>query len=230
MLNWLEDVVGPDYAPAAFWAILALVVVLVLLGILRLVRRMRAGTYVAGGRNRKARLSIMDAAAVDADRRLVLVRRDDVEHLLLVGGNSDIVVERDIRISGQSRRVTPTVETAEDEPAAVSPARPVSATPRPVVTPAPAPVPSPAPAPIRPAAPPPRPTPPPVAVTPVSRVIAPTRSPIRSKDELDDDLMKELESALDIDDAVPAVTPPKPRPSLDDEMAKLLGELTNQKR
>src|ERR1019366_9347879 len=38
----------------------------------------------------------IDAAAVDGRRRLVLVRRDNVEHLLMIGGPTDIVVEPNI--------------------------------------------------------------------------------------------------------------------------------------
>nr|WP_245317801.1 flagellar biosynthetic protein FliO [Ensifer sp. 1H6] len=36
---------------------------------------------------------MLDAAAVDTRRRLVLVRRDDVEHLIMIGGPTDIVIE-----------------------------------------------------------------------------------------------------------------------------------------
>ena len=42
------------------------------------------------------RLAVIDAAAVDGRRRLVLVRRDNVEHLLMIGGPTDIVVEPNI--------------------------------------------------------------------------------------------------------------------------------------
>lgn len=58
-------------------------------------RRAGLGNAPAGGR-RKRRLAVVEMVAVDAKRRLVLVRRDDREHLLLVGGDSDIAVERDI--------------------------------------------------------------------------------------------------------------------------------------
>ncbi len=46
-----------------------------------------------GGRRR---LSVIEAAAVDSKRRLVLVRRDDVEHLILIGGGHDILLESGI--------------------------------------------------------------------------------------------------------------------------------------
>jgi hypothetical protein len=42
------------------------------------------------------RLAVIDAVAVDGRRRLVLVRRDNVEHLLMIGGPTDIVVEPNI--------------------------------------------------------------------------------------------------------------------------------------
>src|SRR6516165_4641758 len=43
------------------------------------------------------RLAVVDAAAVDGRRRLVLIRRDNVEHLLMIGGGADIVVEPNTR-------------------------------------------------------------------------------------------------------------------------------------
>ena len=104
MPSWLEDIAGPNFAPAALWTLLALVVLVIVLVIVRIVRSMTFGTFVAGGRNRKTRLAVMDAAAVDSQRRLVLVRRDDVEHLILIGGPTDVVVERDIRLHAPARR------------------------------------------------------------------------------------------------------------------------------
>src|SRR5258707_1087208 len=43
-------------------------------------------------RGRMPRLAVIDAAAVDSRRRLVLVRRDNIEHLLVVGGPAHNVV------------------------------------------------------------------------------------------------------------------------------------------
>jgi hypothetical protein len=39
------------------------------------------------------RLAITEEARVDRSRRLVLIRRDDVEHLIMIGGPVDIVIE-----------------------------------------------------------------------------------------------------------------------------------------
>jgi flagellar protein FliO/FliZ len=51
------------------------------------------------------RLDVVDQANVDGRRRLVLIRRDDVEHLIMTGGPVDVVIETNI---GQKR-----VRTAE---------------------------------------------------------------------------------------------------------------------
>lgn len=42
------------------------------------------------------RLDVVEQATVDAKRKLLLVRRDDVEHLILTGGPVDIVIESGI--------------------------------------------------------------------------------------------------------------------------------------
>jgi flagellar protein FliO/FliZ len=44
----------------------------------------------------EARLGVMEEAKVDRVRRLVLVRRDDVEHLIMTGGPVDVVIETGI--------------------------------------------------------------------------------------------------------------------------------------
>ena len=52
------------------------------------------------------RLDIVEQAVVDAKRKLVLVRRDDVEHLVMTGGPTDIVIESGIgapRTTGEPR-------------------------------------------------------------------------------------------------------------------------------
>jgi flagellar protein FliO/FliZ len=53
----------------------------------------------SGGKSGK-RLSIVEARNLDMRRRLVLIRRDDVEHLLVLGQDGDLVVERGIAPPG----------------------------------------------------------------------------------------------------------------------------------
>ncbi|MBL8578853.1 MAG: flagellar biosynthetic protein FliO [Mesorhizobium sp.] len=103
MSDWFAGVGGAEFATAVIWTLAALILLVIVLVVVRLVRSMTFGTFVAGGRNRKTRLAVMDATAVDSHRRLVLVRRDEIEHLLLIGGPTDVVVEREIRVSGGRR-------------------------------------------------------------------------------------------------------------------------------
>jgi hypothetical protein len=76
----------------------AFIAVLALIGVAAWVVRRYANNRLGANtqRGRMPRLAVIDAAAVDGRRRLVLVRRDNVEHLLMIGGPSDIVVEPNI--------------------------------------------------------------------------------------------------------------------------------------
>jgi flagellar protein FliO/FliZ len=70
---------------------LALVLVLILIAVWLLKLLFKASGNVGRGRNR--RLSIVDSLPIDPKRQLLIIRRDDVEHLILTGGAQDIVVE-----------------------------------------------------------------------------------------------------------------------------------------
>ena len=78
--------------------VVAFVIVLALIGLtFWLVRRFgTARVGAAAQRGRQPRLAVIDAAPIDGRRRLVLVRRDNVEHLLMIGGPTDVVVEQNI--------------------------------------------------------------------------------------------------------------------------------------
>jgi flagellar protein FliO/FliZ len=61
-------------------------------------------TYVSGRASqqgflqpRDKRLGAIETAAVDARRKLLLVRRDDVEHLVMIGGPVDMLIETGIK-------------------------------------------------------------------------------------------------------------------------------------
>jgi flagellar protein FliO/FliZ len=85
--------------------------VIVALGLLALafwlLRRFGGGRLVSGAtRGRQPRLAVIDQATVDSRRRLVLIRRDNVEHLLIIGGPSDVVVEQNIVRAATALRET----------------------------------------------------------------------------------------------------------------------------
>src|SRR3569833_3464983 len=88
-----DDVVGAygsRFLLAAGGVGIALILLILVLWFLR---NRAPSPFVRGGRNRQPRMQVLDAAAVDARRRLVLVRRDNVEHLVMIGGPTDIVIE-----------------------------------------------------------------------------------------------------------------------------------------
>lgn len=94
----LDRLLGAELGTTAKFAI-AFLLVLALIGITAIIlKRFGSGRMPSsgGGRNRQPRLAVLDSAVVDAKRRLVLIRRDNSEHLLLIGGPSDVVVETNI--------------------------------------------------------------------------------------------------------------------------------------
>jgi len=98
----------------------AFVAVLALIGVAAWLVRRFAGNRLGANpnRGRMPRLAVIDAAAVDGRRRLVLVRRDNIEHLLMIGGPTDIVVEPNIV------RATPVRDQIAQRPAAGAEAPP----------------------------------------------------------------------------------------------------------
>src|SRR5512144_39875 len=117
----------------------AFIAVLALIGVAAWVVRRYANNRLGANtqRGRMPRLAVIDAAAVDGRRRLVLVRRDNVEHLLMIGGPSDIVVEPNIvrampnrdqmaprpAVGEQPPRIAPLPDVAWSEEAARSESR-----------------------------------------------------------------------------------------------------------
>ena len=122
MSDWLVDTFGIDAGFArGLQFVIALVIVFVLFAILVFaLRRLNGGGIKGGGRNRQPRLAVMDHAQVDARRRLVLIRRDNVEHLLLIGGPTDVVVEqaitRGVAVGAQPRATYGMQPLAKAEP------------------------------------------------------------------------------------------------------------------
>src|SRR6476661_282418 len=96
----------------------AFIAVLALIGVAAWLVRRFANNRIGANtqRGRMPRLAVIDAAAVDGRRRLVLVRRDNVEHLLMIGGPSDIVVETNIVRAMPGRDMAPRPAVGEQPP------------------------------------------------------------------------------------------------------------------
>lgn len=96
----IEDIVGNNGTRFIIAAGAVALGLLCLVAVLRFMRNRPSSPFIRGGKNRQPRLAVLDAAAIDTRRRLVLVRRDDVEHLIMIGGPTDVVIES--RIASQS--------------------------------------------------------------------------------------------------------------------------------
>jgi len=79
--------------------VLALLFVLALIGVLAwLARRVGLGNRIARTAGARRRLSVSEVNAIDGKHRLVLVRRDDIEHLIMLGPQQDLVIEAGIPV------------------------------------------------------------------------------------------------------------------------------------
>ncbi|AGK58402.1 hypothetical protein HYPDE_33648 [Hyphomicrobium denitrificans 1NES1] len=82
-----------------FWTLLLAVLALASAGITVFVRAYLNGTSPSAVLFRpkgERRLEVVDHANVDSRRRLLLIRRDGVEHLIMTGGPVDVVIETGI--------------------------------------------------------------------------------------------------------------------------------------
>lgn len=202
----MDDFIG-TYGNNLIVAVVGVGVALLVLAIALWLLRRRSGSapFIRGGRNRQPRLQVLDATAVDARRRLVLVRRDNVEHLVMIGGPTDIVIEsgigaipivRDVqepelkalpRQENEQKRAEPSIPQErrpalpQQQPvAAVAPASVTEEPTRQAQRPEqPAPAPRPAPAAASPTPPPPRPLAPPQPVPATPSVAREPAAPVR---------------------------------------------------
>jgi flagellar protein FliO/FliZ len=119
--NPMNSLFGVELPPSVTFVV-AFVIVLGLIGAtFWLVRRFGAAR-LAAGRGRQPRLAVIDAAAVDGRRKLIIIRRDNVEHLLMIGGPSDVVIETNILRAGAAiqRDTTASRPSVDSLPRAVT--------------------------------------------------------------------------------------------------------------
>ena len=158
----MDELIG-TYGNNLIVAVVGVGVALLALAIILWLIRRRGGSspFIRGGKNRQPRLQVLDATAIDTRRRLVLVRRDNVEHLVMIGGPTDIVIEsgigaipfmKDVRepqnealeapqrekaiVSSERPRALAATREQESRPS--TPVPPAATAPQPITRPAPA--------------------------------------------------------------------------------------------
>jgi flagellar protein FliO/FliZ len=179
--------------------LLAIAIVLSLIYVTAMIIRRLTGRRLPlsnAGRARQPRLGVLDAFAIDARRRLVLIRRDNVEHLIMIGGPNDVVVESHIVRTPAQAALAPQRGNRPPAEAVRAPVLPPQPQPQPVLPPQPAAVipqpripspppglqPVPAPTPFPPRQPTVAAVPPPPAVQDIPPPVAPPAAePPRSK-------------------------------------------------
>jgi len=124
-----QEILAENGTKFVIAAIVVLLGLLCLALVLWIIRGRPSSPFIRGGRNRTPRLAVLDAAAIDTRRRLVLVRRDEVEHLIMIGGPTDIVIETRIGAGAPVEQPAekPVQKVERVEPAPVSQETPVRA-------------------------------------------------------------------------------------------------------
>jgi|GEM_PF-786682 len=193
-MQQLVSVLGPEGSKYVIWVLVGIGVliglgVLIWLGLAVFGRSLNMSS--GERRGQPQRLGITGAFTVDRKgRKLVIVRRDNVEHLILIGGPNDVLVESNIvraqRPGARGREVENTdLILTEPAPAPTIMAAPAAAAVQPAPKPAAPPAPPVQPAPVEPTvvvrapvapqpAPPPRPAAPP-PINPAPPVPHPAR-------------------------------------------------------
>jgi hypothetical protein len=107
----LDALFGTELSTTVKFAIAFPLILAAIVGFLFVVRRLGVGTFggAAPSRGRQPRLGVTEAASVgDGKRQLLLIRRDNIEHLVMTGGPSDVVIETNIvRASAVARESAP---------------------------------------------------------------------------------------------------------------------------
>lgn len=140
MQDMLVPILGENGAIIAQYVITLAVILALIALIVWAIRRYGGGGARPAQRARLPRLAVVDALAIDNKRKLVLVRRDNVEHLVLIGGPTDVVVEPSIvrqRVAQRPGQATTAIARAQT-PAAPQPPPPPPPAPTPQASSAPA--------------------------------------------------------------------------------------------
>ncbi|HCO54096.1 MAG TPA: hypothetical protein DIT93_03650, partial [Pelagibacterium sp.] len=90
-VGFLNSLFGGENGYLTMIVALAIVIVLIVLAVWLIKLVGDASASVGRGRNR--RLMVIDSVAIDNKRQAIIIRRDETEHLIVIGGPNDLVVE-----------------------------------------------------------------------------------------------------------------------------------------
>jgi flagellar protein FliO/FliZ len=98
-----------------YWrfVIALLLVVALIFAAAWIARRLGLGGRLVAVGGKKRRLAIVEVLPLDGKRRLVLLRRDGAEHLVLLGLNADLLVESRIAPRADGADFAATLESVQ---------------------------------------------------------------------------------------------------------------------
>lgn len=85
-----------DTLPSLLKAFAALIFVLGLMGGLAMLMKRLGLSGAMPSQQGEKRLKVIETLPLDARRRLALIQRDDVQHLIILGNNDETVIETGI--------------------------------------------------------------------------------------------------------------------------------------
>ncbi|WP_208439595.1 flagellar biosynthetic protein FliO [Bartonella grahamii] len=96
MYIWLSEQIGVSAAKITISFLFFIITIVAITIIILFLRRLSTRRFSINRKKSLSRLALCEVISIDRARRLVLVRCDNKEHLLLIGGLTDVVVESDI--------------------------------------------------------------------------------------------------------------------------------------
>ncbi|WP_375606630.1 MULTISPECIES: hypothetical protein [unclassified Bartonella] len=96
MYIWLSEQIGVSAANITISFLIFLITIAAITIIIVFLRRLNTRRFNINRKKSLSRLALCEVISIDRARRLVLIRCDNKEHLLLIGGLTDMVVESDI--------------------------------------------------------------------------------------------------------------------------------------
>ncbi|MET3559893.1 hypothetical protein ABID39_000577 [Bartonella japonica] len=115
MYIWLSNLLGTSASHITISFAFFIIIIVAVATVILFSRRFNTENSRNNIKKHPSRLTLCETIAIDRTRRLILVRCDDKEHLLLIGGLTDVVVESNVinaRVTQQhTQPVLTTTET-----------------------------------------------------------------------------------------------------------------------